>query len=234
MADVFETKKRIFAVEILQAIKRSMTYSKLHKLTKLPPSVLSRYIKGHVLPNIDRAEKIVNLFQNLLPSIVKSRIKETNGAYDLTNIHYDIALQKLIAKFAFTRFEMIKIDKILTPASDGIPLAVQMANEFDVPVIMAKRFKETGVKDFLEAQAVFSPVLIKNFYIPSGSIKQKENVLIVDDVIRTGETIKALIKLVEKSRATVVGVFVIVSIKGSIKRIQKIIRGKAEALIDLT
>jgi len=49
-------------------------------------------------------------------------------------------------------------------------------------------------------------------YIPKGAIKRGDSVLIVDDIIRSGETQRALINLVTKSKAEVAGIFALIAV----------------------
>ena len=52
----------------------------------------------------------------------------------------------------------------------------------------------------------------ETLYVPKRWLRAKEWVVIVDDVIRTGETQKALVELVRRARAKVAGLFAIISV----------------------
>lgn len=223
MSKLDEVKNRMFAVKILKVFKKNYTYEKLSRLIGLPPSVISRYINGHSLPNSKKTRKIINLFkEGFLSEMIKARIGEyIDGAYNLAPLNFDIELEELVAKAIFDETKMIKIDKIFTAAADGIAVGTQVANEFGVNLIVAKKEKEVGIREFLEEKAEFSPVLFKYFYIPKNSIERDENVLIVDDIIRTGATLEALVRLVEKSKAKVVGIFSICEIENITEKVKK-------------
>ena len=76
MTKLSETKKKIFAIEILQLLKKEYSYNELSKMLDLPIPVISRYINGHVLPNIKRTDKILNFFkEEYLIEMIKSKIK---------------------------------------------------------------------------------------------------------------------------------------------------------------
>ncbi len=49
-------------------------------------------------------------------------------------------------------------------------------------------------------------------YIPKDAFKRRDSVLIVDDMIKTGETQAALINLVKKAKAEVSGVYSLISV----------------------
>ncbi len=86
--------------------------------------------------------------------------------------------------------------KVLTMEVDGVPLAVEVADEFNVNVAIAKSEKDQDIEDFYEQRVVYSPDSMKYLYLAKNSIKKGEHVLIVDDFIQSGITIDALVKLV--------------------------------------
>jgi adenine phosphoribosyltransferase len=49
-------------------------------------------------------------------------------------------------------------------------------------------------------------------YIPKDAFKRRDSVLIVDDMIKTGETQAALVNLVKKSKAEVSGVYSLIAV----------------------
>jgi adenine/guanine phosphoribosyltransferase-like PRPP-binding protein len=102
----------------------------------------------------------------------------------------------------------------LTAAVDGIPLATMVANALGVNLVIAKRSKEVGVKAFLEETYVLGrdSGVTMTLYIPKDIIKKRDSVLIVDDMIKTGETQAALVNLVRKAKAEISGVFSLVAV----------------------
>jgi len=207
---------RIRAIEYLKLLKKKFTYDQLAKALDLSAPVLNRYVKGHVLPRDDRALRIIEFAEkhiDLREEVLK-RIKfDDDGFFDNTKIIFDITLLKLIVSKSINKFIKMRVNKVLTAAADGIPLATLVASELGTDLVYAKREKEVGVKIFVEETCILgrSGVTV-SLYLPKGAIKPKERVLIVDDIIRTGETQRALINLVKKSRATVAGIFVLIAI----------------------
>ncbi len=49
-------------------------------------------------------------------------------------------------------------------------------------------------------------------YIPKEAIKKRDSVLVVDDMIKSGETQEALVNLVKKSKAEISGVFSLIAV----------------------
>lgn len=214
-----ELKLRLMTIELLRTAKykRNITYRELASKTGLPVTVLSRYAKGHVLPNTARAKQLWKVLTKLvgLETELRSRIKfDEDGYFDNTDIIGDFNILQQAANTALANFAGKRVTKVLTAAVDGIPLATMVANALGVNLIVAKRNKEVGVKAFLEETYILGrdSGVTMTLYIPKDIIKKRDSVLIVDDMIKTGETQAALVNLVRKAKAEISGVFSIVAV----------------------
>jgi adenine phosphoribosyltransferase len=215
-------------IELLRTAKykRNITYRELASKTSLPVTVLSRYAKGHVLPNTARAKQLWKVLTKLvgLETELRSRIKfDEDGYFDNTEIVGDFNILQQAANHALANFAGRRVTKVLSAAVDGIPLATMVANALGVNLVVAKRNKEVGVKAFLEETYVLrgSGVTI-TLYIPKDAIKKRDSVLVVDDMIKTGETQAALITLVRKAKAEMSGLFSLIAVGDEWKRVLKL------------
>jgi adenine phosphoribosyltransferase len=206
-------------IELLRTAKykRNITYRELASKTGLPVTVLSRYAKGHVLPNTARAKQLWKVLTKLvgLETELRNRIKfDEEGYFDNTDIIGDFNILQQAANHALSNFAGKRVTKVLTAAVDGIPLATMVANALGVNLIIAKRGKEVGVKAFLEETYVLGrdSGVTMTLYIPKDAIKKRDSVLIVDDMIKTGETQAALVNLVRKAKAEISGFFSIIAV----------------------
>ncbi|MEM2466926.1 MAG: phosphoribosyltransferase family protein, partial [Candidatus Bathyarchaeia archaeon] len=193
-----------------------ITYRELSAKTGLPVTVLSRYAKGHVLPNTARAKQLWKVLSKFvgLENELRNRIKfNEDGYFDNTEIIGDFNILQQAANHALANFAGKRVTKVFTAAVDGIPLATMVANALGVNLVIAKRSKEVGVKEFLEETFVLrdSGVTI-TLYVPKEAIKKRDSVLIVDDMIKTGETQAALVNLVRKAKAEISGIFSLIAI----------------------
>lgn len=214
-----ELKLRLMTIELLRTAKykRNITYRELASKTGLPVTVLSRYAKGHVLPNTARAKQLWKVLTKLvgLEMELRNRIKfDEEGYFDNTDIIGDFNILQQAANHALANFAGKRVTKVLTAAVDGIPLATMVANALGVNLIIAKRGKEVGVKAFLEETYVLGrdSGVTMTLYIPKDAIKKRDSVLIVDDMIKTGETQAALVNLVRKAKAEISGFFSIIAV----------------------
>jgi adenine phosphoribosyltransferase len=214
-----DLKLRLMTIELLRTAKykRNITYRELASKTGLPVTVLSRYAKKHVLPNTTRAKQLWRVLTKIvgLETELRSRIKfDETGYFDNTEIIGDYNILQQAANYALANFAGKRVTKILTAAVDGIPLATMVANSLGVNLIVAKRNKEVGVKAFLDETYILgkdSGVTV-TLFIPKEAIKKRDSVLVVDDMIKSGETQEALVNLVRKAKAEISGVFSLIAV----------------------
>jgi len=74
---VTDLKYKLMVTELLNLAKDYYTYRELSQLIGLPETVLSRYVKGHVLPTIDRAQDINKKLDSVMriESEIQKRIR---------------------------------------------------------------------------------------------------------------------------------------------------------------
>jgi adenine/guanine phosphoribosyltransferase-like PRPP-binding protein len=214
-----DLKLRLMTIELLRTAKykRNITYRELASKTGLPVTVLSRYAKGHVLPNTTRAKQLWRVLNKLvgLETELRSRIKfDDTGYFDNTEIIGDFNILQQAANYALANFAGKRVTKVITAAVDGVPLATMVANALGVNLVVAKRNKEVGVKAFLDETYILgkdSGVTV-TLYLPKDAVKKRDSVLVVDDMIKSGDTQEALANLVRKAKAEISGVFSLIAV----------------------
>ena len=211
-----DLKFRLMTIDLLRMAKKNYTYRELSSLTKLPMTVLSRYVKGHVLPGSSRARGIWRTLESLvgIEKELRRRIKfDEFGYFDNTSIISDTSLLKQASQYVFSKFAGRRITKVLTAAVDGVPLATLICSALGTDLIIAKKTKEIGVREFIEETFIpAGSAMIMSLYIPRGIIRRGDSVLIVDDVIKSGETQRAMINMVHTSKAEVAGIYALIAI----------------------
>ncbi len=222
MSRVSDVKTRISSVELLATLKKTYSYKELSAVLDLSAPILSRYVRGHVLPSAARSEKFIATFrEKLLRKMVMDEVRVTaDGSYDISAVVSNVGLLRQIAKVVYSEFSLVSVDKVVSMEVDGVPLAAEVAGEFNVNLAVARAERDLGVEEFLEQKAVYSPSLVKYLYLPKASLKKGEHILIVDDMVRSGTTIEALTRLAGKARAKVVGVFAIASVDQAMSKLK--------------
>ena len=101
-----------------------------------------------------------------------------------------------------------EFDYIVTPEAKSIPLAYEMSKQSGKKYIVARK----GVKVYMDNPVKVSVTSIttqkeQTLYLghEDGDLLKGKRVLIVDDVISTGESLKAVVELVKKFEGNIVG-----------------------------
>lgn len=222
MSRVADVKTRVSSVELLATLKKRYSYKDLSSVLDLSPPILSRYVRGHVLPSAARSEKFIATFrEKLLRKMIIDEVKvSADGSYDISSVVSNVGLLRQIAKVVYSEFSLVSVDRVLTMEVDGVPLATEVAGEFNVSLAVARDERDLGVQEFLEQKAVYSPSTVKYLYLAKSAIRKGDHVLIVDDMVRSGTTIEALTILVERMRAKIVGIFAIASVEQAMPKLK--------------
>ena len=202
------------AVTVLRMLKETRTYDELADRTGLPAGDLNRYVNGHVLPGTQRARAVVDdVGRDALASELESRVTvDDDGYVDNSVVVFDQPFLNRVAPVAADALGFERPDVVLTAATDGITLGAAMASHFDARVVYAKKSKETAVEEFIESRQRVSPGIELTYYLPARALSSTDTVLVVDDLIRSGETQTLLLDVAEQAGATVAGVFALIAI----------------------
>jgi len=218
--------ERILAIECLIAIKKEFTYNVIIKRVGLSPPVLSRYINKRVLPEYSRAIDLIRIFEEkFLKEIIEKKIKvDKQGIFNLSFLRSDILLMGLIAHIIARKFSNVDLDKVLCLDNGGEILGTLTAWALRKPVVIVRRERELGVNRFIEYRFIRSPSVVEYFYIPRGSIASGDKVLLILDIIRSGQSVKALTELVKKVRGEVRGIASLISLEEGVRRVREKVR----------
>ena len=98
--------------------------------------------------------------------------------------------------------KFLDVDKIVTIETSGIAFAVGVAMQYgNIPVVFAKKqlSKIIDMDSTYQAEVKsFTKGSVNNIVIDKRFLKKGEKVLIVDDVMTTGSTLKAMVSLIQK------------------------------------
>jgi len=141
------------------------------------------------------------------------------------NHQLDPALMAGMGKALAEAFRHIKIDRILTAEISGIAPAMMAGLELGVPVVYARKKRPITMSGpiYLETAPSHTKGGTIELLVSGEFLRPSESVLIIDDFLATGETLKALARMVEAAQAQLVGVGVVV---------EKTFEGGRQALID--
>mgnify|MGYP001450785907 CR=1 FL=1 len=104
----------------------------------------------------------------------------------------------------------LNFDKIAAIESRGFIFATPLSYNLSKPIVlMRKKNKLPAEKYSVDFELEYGKATLE---IHKDSINQKENIIIIDDLVATGGTAKAAAKLVEKSGGNVLGFIFIINL----------------------
>ena len=207
---------RILVVEALRAARRLLPYSyrQLAREIGFDETLLARYSSGLSVPSYEQAIELMKALRRVLDpaKLTLNRASEFKGLLDLTPILSDPYMLKVLAIEFYERFKDREVNKILVPETSGITLATAIAITFDATLVVARRSKDNPVMEYIEEHVVEPPTVKNIFYVPKGSLRGSDRVLIVDDIVQTGLTLTVMKRFIDRAGAKLQGVAAIVVI----------------------
>lgn len=124
------------------------------------------------------------------------------------NHQIDPLLMKQIGEEFAKRFANVNATRILTAETSGIAPALSAAVVMQIPLVFARKHKPVTMAGEPHRQSAPSPTKGGEVeLIVSGEyLHATDRVLIIDDFLSSARTINALVKIVEGSGATLVGI----------------------------
>jgi len=123
------------------------------------------------------------------------------------NHQVNINLLEDLAQEIYRLYKDFEITKILTIETSGIMLACFVAQAFRVPMLFAKRIRGVKIKNNVHSAQVFSCAHDKDYtiYVDKDYLGSDDKVLLIDDFLANGYSMKGLVQLAQSADATVVG-----------------------------
>ena len=222
------------AVEVLRAMKATRTYDELAAETGLSAGDLNRYVNGHVLPGADRARAVVDGFgPDRVAAALTDRLRiDDEGYVDTTAAVFDQPFLGLAAGVAAESAGLGRPAAVLTAATDGITFAAALAGHLGTRCVYAKKTRETAVDAFVEARARLRSGIELTYYLPERALSAGDEVVVVDDLIRSGETQELLLDIADATGAQVVGVLALVAVgEEGLDRVRGRVDAPVQALV---
>lgn len=120
-------------------------------------------------------------------------------------------LMNEIGSFIGKYFENEGITKILTAESSGIVPAYATANYLNIPMVFARKKKPITMKEtFCKTAPSHTKGGIIEIHVSREMISNSDKILIVDDFLASGKTLKALAEIVLVSGAVLCGVSAVI------------------------
>lgn len=130
--------------------------------------------------------------------------------YDITGIFLYPDAFRWIIKKAKNLYKKKKIDLIIGVESRGFIFASGLAYELGLPFTLARKAGKLPGETIRESYTLeYGEATLE---VHKNDIKKGQNVLIIDDLIATGGTLKATANMVERLGAKVVAIFAVIGL----------------------
>jgi purine operon repressor len=167
---------------------------------------------GGVKYSVKISEQEARPFVEELCQLIASPDRLLPGGYlYMTDILGDPSIVQRAGKIIASAYADSSIDVVMTVATKGIPLAYAVASQLNVPVVMVRRDNKVTEGSTVSINYVSgSTKRIQTMVLSKRSLSEGSKVLIVDDFMKAGGTIKGMISMLEEFRAHVSGIAVLV------------------------
>ena len=128
------------------------------------------------------------------------------------NHRIDIPFLKEVGREFHRLFKDEGINKILTIEASGIAIGAMVAQEFQCPLVFAKKTKTKNIAGDIYTSKVesFTHGTTYDILVSKRFLDENDKVLIVDDFLAVGNALNGLIEIVNKSGAQLAGCGVVI------------------------
>ncbi len=149
------------------------------------------------------------VLESIVTSLKEPRRVIPGGFLYLADLIYHPVYARAIGEIIAGAHAERTIDYVLTVETKGIPIGVMTAQALNVPLVVARHTNKVTEGSTISINYVSgSSGAIQTMYISKNAIKTAASVLIVDDFMRAGGTVKGLEDLCHEIGANVAGVAV--------------------------
>jgi len=128
------------------------------------------------------------------------------------NHQVDAELMVTVGQELAGRFAGLGANKVLTAEISGIAPALTTAMTLRIPVVYARKTKPITMPEQVYCQTAPSHTKGRHVELMASPefLRPSDRILIVDDFLATGQTISALVRLVEEAGAELMGIGVLI------------------------
>ena len=176
--------------------------------------------------------KLENLIKSLEKSLVIKKGKYSYIVHPLTD-GIPLVESNLIREVTHEMKSVIKdffpFDKMLTIEAMGIPLASALCLELDIPFVIVRK-RSYGFSDEVEINQKTGYSDTKLFI---NGLKSGDRIIIIDDIISTGATLKSIISTLKKLNIDIRGIIVLFDKGEAVRDIEYEFNVKVETLLKI-
>lgn len=142
------------------------------------------------------------------------------GYLYMTDVLHQPAVINRVGKIFSSIFPGQAIDYVMTVETKGIPLAYATAQYLNVPFVIVRRDSRVTEGSVVSINYVSgSSKRIQTMSLSRRGLKEHSKVLIVDDFMKAGGTLRGMMDLLQEFQAEVVGACVLMESESSVERL---------------
>lgn len=157
-------------------------------------------------------EEESSLFLNEMCDIMAKPDRILPGGYLYMNdVLGNPQLMKKVGRVIASAYAEQEINVVMTMATKGIPIANAVASYLNVPVVIVRRDNKVTEGPTVSINYISgSSKRIQTMLLSKRSLEEGSKVLVVDDFMKAGGTIKGMTDLLAEFNATVAGITVLI------------------------
>ncbi|EST51755.1 LacI family transcriptional regulator [Brevibacillus panacihumi W25] len=158
-----------------------------------------------------KTEEALHFMRVLIDQLANPERLLPGGYLYMSDILGNPSTMAQIGKLFATAYADKNVDVVMTVETKGIPLAYATATYLNVPVVIVRRDNKVTEGSVVSINYVSgSSKRIQTMSLARRGLAEQSRVLIVDDFMKAGGTLRGMIDLLQEFRATVVGCGVLV------------------------
>ncbi|QJA09924.1 pur operon repressor [Romboutsia sp. CE17] len=135
----------------------------------------------------------------------------SGGFLYLIDLIYDPNIASKIGKIFASNIDYSEADYVVTMETKGIPMALMTAKAMNLPLVIIRKDIKVSEGPTLSMTYVSGKSKVESMSLPRKALKQGSKVILIDDFMRGGGTIKGMMNLMNEFGAEVIGSGVFIS-----------------------
>lgn len=162
------------------------------------------------IPKTSKAENEEFLMELCEKVSDKTRILSGGFLY-LIDLIYDPSIAAKIGKIFASNIDYAEADYVVTMETKGIPMALMTAKAMNLPLVIIRKDIKVSEGPTLSMTYVNGNSKVESMSLPRKALKSNSKVILIDDFMRGGGTIKGMMDLMTEFGAEVIGTGVFIS-----------------------
>ena len=162
------------------------------------------------IPKTSKSEN-EEFLMDLCKKISDSSRLLSGGFLYLIDLIYDPSIASKIGKIFASNIDYSEADYVVTMETKGIPMALMTAKAMNLPLVIIRKDIKVSEGPTLSMTYVSGKSKVESMSLPRKALKPGSKVILIDDFMRGGGTIKGMMNLMSEFGAEVIGSGVFIS-----------------------